>query len=248
MYDVWVFNAVCWLILVRYHYLFDLLAVASSVLMSVWFRRKYDLDRPAGITRTSQYHYYLLALLFGLAAGSILFGTLNLHLANQDGIAKSMIGGVFGAIVAAEIFKYYSGIRQSTGLYFVPGLILLIAVGRVGCFLAGLPDFTYGTETNLPWGVDFGDGILRHPVQLYESISLAVLLAVILGHYPRRPSFWQRQGFYIFVLVYAGQRFAWEFIKPYPILLAGLNLFHWLSLSLMLYALYMLKRNQTNVE
>jgi len=29
-------------------------------------------------------------------------------------------------------------------------------------FFAGLPDYTYGTATKLPWGVDFGDGIPRH--------------------------------------------------------------------------------------
>jgi prolipoprotein diacylglyceryltransferase len=50
-----------------------------------------------------------------------------------------------------------------------------MAVGRVGCFLAGLPDHTYGVATNLPWGVDFGDGIRRHPTQLYEIVMLGLL-------------------------------------------------------------------------
>ncbi len=228
------------------HFIFDLLALASGVLVSFWFRRKVGLERPAGITQPSQHHYYLLALLFGLVVGSTLFGTLNLHLAGQSGVAKSMLGGVFGAIVAAETFKYFVGIRQSTGLYFVPGLIMLIAVGRIGCFLAGLSDFTYGTETNLPWGVDFGDGIRRHPVQLYETITMLAFLAVLLRSYPRQPAFWQRHGFYVFVLVYAGQRFVWEFIKPYPPVLAGLNLFQWISLALIVYALFMLNRSQNH--
>ncbi|EIJ33476.1 prolipoprotein diacylglyceryl transferase family protein [Thiothrix nivea] len=228
------------------HFLFDLLALVSGVLVSLWFRRQYVLSRPAGISDSSQHHYYLLALLLGLAAGSTLFGTLNLHLAGQGGVAKSMLGGVFGAIVAAETFKYFAGIRQSTGLYFVPGLIMLIVVGRVGCFLAGLPDFTYGTETSLPWGVDFGDGVQRHPVQLYESLTMLAFLVVLLLRYPRNPVFWQAQGFYVFVLVYAGQRFAWEFLKPYPPLLAGLNLFHLLSLALLAYALLMLNRSRNH--
>lgn len=228
------------------HFLFDLLALVSGVLVSLWFRRQYVLPRPAGISDSSQHHYYLLALLLGLAAGSTLFGTLNLHLAGQGGVAKSMLGGVFGAIVAAETFKYFAGIRQSTGLYFVPGLIMLIVVGRVGCFLTGLPDFTYGTETSLPWGVDFGDGVQRHPVQLYESLTMLAFLVVLLLRYPRNPVFWQAQGFYVFVLVYAGQRCLWEFIKPYPPLLAGLNLFHLLSLALLAYALLMLNRSRNH--
>ena len=32
---------------------------------------------------------------------------------------------------------------------------------------------TYGTPTALPWGVDFGDGVPRHPVQLYEAATMA---------------------------------------------------------------------------
>lgn len=227
------------------HFIFDLLALISGLVMGLWFRRQYLLPKPAGITHSSQYHYYLLTLLFGLATGSILFGTLNLHLSGQNGIAKSMLGGVFGAIMAAETFKHIVGIRQSTGLYFVPGLIMLIVVGRIGCFLAGLPDFTYGTETSLPWGVDFGDGIKRHPVQLYESLTMLVFLAILLVRYPRHPAFWQAHGFYVFVLVYAGQRFVWEFIKPYAVVFFPLNLFQLLCLILIGYAALMLLKTRS---
>lgn len=222
------------------HLVFDVLALMSGVLVSFWFRRKYQFVRPNGITQSSQHHYYLLTLLFGLVAGSLLFGTLNLYLSNQQGLAKSMLGGVFGAILAAEAFKYIAGIRQSTGLYFVPGLIMLIVVGRIGCFLAGLPDFTYGIETDLPWGVDFGDGLKRHPVQLYETFTMLAFLVFLIISYPRYPTFWQREGFYIFVLVYAGQRFVWEFLKPYSTLVGGLNLFHLVCLSMIGYAVFML--------
>lgn len=228
------------------HSVFDLLALAVGGMVSLWFRRHYGLQSPPAIKPLTQHDYYLLFLLLGLVAGSMLFGTLNLHLSGQPGLAKSMLGGVFGAIVAAETFKHFAGIHQSTGMYFVPGLIMLIIVGRIGCFLAGFPDYTYGVETRLPWGVDFGDGIHRHPVQLYESITMLVLLAALLVSYPKQPAFWQRQGFYVFVLVYAGQRFVWEFIKPYQAVLAGLNLFHWISLALLVYALFMLKRSTLN--
>lgn len=228
------------------HLVFDVIALISGLLISAWFRRKYRFERPSGITQSSQHHYYLIALLFGLVGGSVLFGTLNLYLSGQSGLAKSMLGGVFGAIVAAEAFKYFAGIRQSTGLYFVPGLIMLIAVGRIGCFLAGLPDFTYGIPTDLPWGVDFGDGIQRHPVQLYESVSMFVFLVVLLLSYPKNPAFWQREGFYIFVLFYAGQRFIWEFLKPYNSLITGLNLFQLLCLLMISYAAFMLIKTRQN--
>jgi prolipoprotein diacylglyceryltransferase len=44
-------------------------------------------------------------------------------------------------------------------------------------------------------------------------------------------------GFHAFVLAYAVQRFVWEFMKPYPILFGGLNLFHLLMGGLATYAL-----------
>lgn len=228
------------------HLIFDLFALVSGVLVSLWFRRQYGLERPVGVTQESQHHYYLLVLLFGLIGGSVLFGTLNLHLSGQTGVAKSMLGGVFGAILVAEVFKYFAGIRQSTGLYFVPGLVVLIAVGRIGCFLAGLSDYTYGIETRLPWGVDFGDGVKRHPVQLYETFTMLAFLVVLLISYPKHAVFWQAQGFYVFVLVYAGQRFIWEFLKPYSAVFYPFNLFQLLCLLMLGYAVLMLVKTRKN--
>jgi prolipoprotein diacylglyceryltransferase len=223
------------------HGFFDLLALLLAVGVARWFRDHNGLPRPVGILTDDQHRYYLVTLLVGLVLGSLLFGSWNLWLSGNSGVAKSVLGGIFGAVVAAELFKRLNGIRRSTGLYFVPGLAVLIGVGRIGCFLSGLEDYTHGVVTDLPWGVDFGDGLMRHPVQLYESLAMVLFLIFLLCDYPRRPLAWQQKGFYWFVLVYALQRFAWETIKPYPTLLLGLNLFHWLCLALVVYALWMMK-------
>ena len=53
-----------------------------------------------------------------------------------------------------------------------------MAIGRIGCFLTGLPDATYGIHTDLPWGVDFGDGA-RHPTQLYGILALGAIWAFL---------------------------------------------------------------------
>ena len=89
---------------------------------------------------------------------------------------KTIVGALIGGLVTVELMKRYIGLRTSTGdLYAIP-LAIGIAIGRVGCFLTGLSDNTYGTATSLPWGIDFGDGIRRHPTQLYEIIFLFVLI------------------------------------------------------------------------
>jgi phosphatidylglycerol:prolipoprotein diacylglycerol transferase len=92
---------------------------------------------------------------------------------------KTIVGALAGGLISVELIKRYIGLRTSTGdLYAIP-LALGIAIGRIGCFLTGLSDNTYGTPTNLPWAVNFGDGIPRHPTQLYEIIFLLALIPIL---------------------------------------------------------------------
>lgn len=188
---------------------------------------------------------YALALVAGAAAGGFGAGTLNLWLSGEGGVGRSILGALAGAILAVELFKAARGIRGSTGIIFVPAFATSVAVGRWGCFLSGLEDQTHGTPTNLPWGHDFGDGVLRHPVQLYESFVMGGFLALALYLIGRRNPFFMRNGFYLLVLVYAGQRFLWELLKPYQTLSGPLNLFHFLCLGLMIYSVGMLAKSRS---
>ena len=88
---------------------------------------------------------------------------------------QSMVGGLLGGLIGVEFVKKLMGIKHSTGDAFVFPILLGLMIGRVGCFLSGLADGTFGNPTDLPWGIDFGDGISRHPTQLYE-IAFAILL------------------------------------------------------------------------
>ncbi len=187
---------------------------------------------------------YFIALGLGALSGAILIGSLNLNLAGTFALGHSIAGGIVGGIVGVELYKWLNGIHGSTGRGFVAPLAAGIAVGRLGCFFAGLPDFTYGIQTSLPWGVDFGDGIPRHPVQLYESAAMLVFLVIYLGGIARGAPLFLRDGFYLFVAYYGAQRFLWEFLKPYPALLGPLNVFHLLCLAMIGYALLMIGRNR----
>jgi hypothetical protein len=40
-------------------------------------------------------------------------------------------------------------------------------------------DHTVGVATSLPWGINFADGLRRHPTQLYEIIFLLLLAGAI---------------------------------------------------------------------
>jgi phosphatidylglycerol:prolipoprotein diacylglycerol transferase len=157
-------------------------------------------------------------------------------LSGEPMVARSIVGALAGAIAAIEVFKWWRGLSGSTGLIFVPAFATTVAVGRWGCFLAGLDDETHGLPTALPWGVDLGDGVLRHPVQLYESFTMLAFLLLALVLIGRRQGWFMRNGFYALVLLYAGQRFLWEFLKPYGSVVGPFNLFHLVCAGLVAYA------------
>jgi hypothetical protein len=93
--------------------------------------------------------------------------------------AKTIVGALVFGLISVELTKRYIGLRDSAGdLYAIP-LALGIAIGRIRCFLTGLSDNTYGTPTHLPWAVNFGDGIPRHPTQLYEILFLLALIPIL---------------------------------------------------------------------
>jgi|SRR5579871_1810888 len=226
------------------HTVFDLLAWTMAALIGRWIAGKGWLSG-SGEKRTLRSDpNYFTVLALGALAGAILFGSLNLDLAGLLVPGHSIAGALAGGIIAVEIYKWRRGLHGSTGIPFVAPLAIGIAVGRVGCFLAGLPDYTYGIPTSLPWGVDFGDGVRRHPVQLYEAAAMLVFLLIYLREIRRRNALFLQNGFYVLVVWYGTQRFMWEFLKPYPKLLGPLNLFHILCLAMIAYGFFMIARSR----
>lgn len=147
---------------------------------------------------------------------------------------QSIVGGLLGGLIGVEIAKRLTGQARSTGDAMVLPIALGLAVGRVGCLLAGLHDDTYGLPTAVPWGVDFGDGQPRHPAQLYE---IAVVLALGIALHRTRfatPGL----AFKLFLSAYLLWRFAVEFLKPVPVAYPlGLSGIQWTCLvALAVYA------------
>ena len=222
------------------HTIFDLLASILAFqairLTQIW--------RPPPTTPAAFRPAYAVALVIGAVVGAYGLGTANLMLSHVAGIGRSILGALFGAIVAIELYKHLTGISGSTGAIFVPGFAIAVIVGRIGCFLAGLPDNTYGTPTSLPWGYDFGDGIPRHPVQLYESALMALFLFCALTAMARRTPFYAANAFYLMAGFYAVERFGLEFLKPYAPLIGPFNLFHLSCAALFAYAVLMIQRTK----
>ena len=137
---------------------------------------------------------------------------------------KTIVGALAGGTIAVEWMKSRAGIERRTGDLFAIPLAVGIAIGRIGCFLAGKNDDTYGLPTKLPWGIDLGDGVRRHPVQLYEIIFL-ITLALLLRQVSQ-PRFLEGDRFRVFMLAYFAWRLLVDFLKP-GVHLAALTSLQW---------------------
>ncbi len=176
----------------------------------------------------------IAAAAIGALVGSRILGLLDqassLHftwstLAMPGG--RTTVGGLLGAWIAVAFCKRQRGSYDSTGDLFALPLCLGIAVGRIGCFLSGLADGTEGRPTGLPWGINFGDGIVRHPTPIYEILFLAALAGILHGYNDRpHPN---GATFRIFLAAYLAWRVLIDFIKPES-LFYGLSLIQWASL------------------
>ena len=131
---------------------------------------------------------------------------------------KTIVGGLLGAWLGVEIAKALVGITRSTGDVFVRPLVVGMGIGRLGCFFSGVTDGTHGLPSALPWAMDLGDGVPRHPAALYELVLLGMLLP--LGRWrPRIPG----QRFRLFLGLYLLFRLFVEAVKTQPGWVGGLS-------------------------
>jgi len=70
---------------------------------------------------------------------------------------------VYGSVIAGLPVGYWYLRKRGLpilafGDIIAPSMVVGLALGRIGCFLTGLPDHTHGMHSSLPWAVHFGDG------------------------------------------------------------------------------------------
>lgn len=138
---------------------------------------------------------------------------------------RSIMGGLIGGTIGVLYMKHRLKIKVRRGNIFAPAVALGMAIGRIGCFLRGC---CFGKETWLPWAVDFGNGILRHPTQLYESLFMFCMFFYLNWKKKQNPKPGELfdkliAGYFIF-------RFFIEFIRVEKIIFFGLTFFQILCL------------------
>lgn len=174
--------------------------------------------------------WVIVGAIFGALIGSRILGSLErpYELLMTDELwlyiysNKTVVGGFLGGLIGVEVAKKIMGEKKSSGDLFVFPMILALCIGRLGCFSMGIYEETYGIKTSLPWGMNLGDGVSRHPVALYEIVFL-LLMWVTLKKIQKNYVLDNGALFKLFMIGYLFFRFMLEFIKPHYTWSTGLS-------------------------
>lgn len=90
-------------------------------------------------------------------------------------------GGLLGGMLAGWIYARKNKLSfWQLADWAAPAVALGIFFGRIGCSLVnGHP----GAFTNLPWAIEWPNGILRHPVAEYLAINALIMFFVLRRSY-----------------------------------------------------------------
>lgn len=216
------------------------------------------LAKRAGISEESIFTSAFCIVIFGLIGARLVHVLDNLDLYSDDpasifafwegGLAwyGGLVGGFLGGAVYARVGKLSLARLADT---VAPGVILGLAIGRIGCTING--DVS-GTPTSLPWGIAYTHpdsypviwgqgGIPLHPVAIYEIILCLAIFA----------SLWWLRGrikpdgslFLIMVATYSFGRFFLSWLRLEEVeaaLLGPLHEAHIISLVLFIGAVALL--------
>jgi len=170
-----------------------------------------------------EFQRYLFGGFFSMLAGAkifyILFYNFGYYLDDPSRILKIWEGGMsfHGALIGSCLWTYFFSRKQRVSFWKYSDLVvtsigLVLFFGRLANFINGE---LAGRVSTLPWAVVFpryGDGLARHPSQIYEALLEGFLLFLIM---------WRGRKFLLepgrqsvrFLFFYGLFRFICEFVR-----------------------------------
>ncbi len=206
---------------------------AHGLLMALGFVGAWLMVEPrarlVGADRRHLVDFFVLAIVGGLAGARLRFVQEHWDAVAHPGgaqlswydllvrVADIDRGGMVwygGLILAAALCVAYAHWRRLPKMplsdAFMPGLVLGLGIGRIGCHLNGC---CYGAPTELPWGIACAHfpGQAVHPTQLYEAGVCVVLAAGLWWWWRHRR--WDGQITLATALAYGVWRFVNEGLR-----------------------------------
>ena len=226
---------------ITWHGIFSVLGILAAARLAAWLISK------QGIPADRIYDAAAWMVVIGLIGARLLFIWENYKLfagqplhalyINEGGI--SQWGGLFGAMLGAYIWARrahvpFWKIIDAAG----PATMIGLAIGRIGDIINGEH---HGTETTLPWGVDYVNprtlgepGKIVHPEVAYELLWCLLIAGALLPVHQRllRRLPAGVTGL-IYLAVYAAGRFLLSFMRT-DSLAFGLRQAQWASLVMII--------------
>ena len=228
---------------VRWYGLMYLLAFTMVLVLGRW-RIARGLTKITNRDLDDLLFYCMLGTIVGGRLGYVVFYKASHYLAQPLDLFKvweggmSFHGGLIGVMLA---FLYFAKRRGFTfwqiADFGAPLVPTGLAAGRLGNFINGE---LWGRPTDVPWAMVFpqaGDGIPRHPSQLYEVGAEGLLLFAVVWWFARRP---RPDGAIsgVFLIGYGIARFCIEFTREpddfLGLLALHLSMGQWLSIPMVL--------------
>ena len=200
-----------------------------------------------------------LSILIGATAGALLGSKIVGNLENPAHIfspgftfikfwtSNTIVGGLAFGLIGVELTKKIIGSKKSTGDLMIFPLITAMCIGRIGCFFTGVYEETYGLPTQSVFGIHLGDNYLRHPVALYEIVFL-IILGFVIFRMKVTKKYISGFLFQFFMLNYFLFRFFLDFIKPHQKFFLDLGTIQIVSLLMIFYYIYKIKKSVTMMK
>jgi phosphatidylglycerol:prolipoprotein diacylglycerol transferase len=159
-------------------------------------------------------------------------------------------GGLIGGATAVGLWARSAGVPfLVVGDIVAPALAIGLAIGRIGCQLAG--DGDYGVPTSLPWAMSYPNGVVPttervHPAPVYEMLALGALFLHLWARRLRNPPPGDILGRY---LVWSSAvRFLIEMVRRNPAWIIGLTTAQWISVIAAVVGVCMIRNGATQRE
>ncbi len=219
------------------------LPVLAALALALLFPSSRAFVRPEDKKRYRRIQLFTLAGAVVGAKLAVLFGDLRwpmepLESASQIVVSgRSITGGLIGGFVTAELLKPIMRYQLPPNDRFATVLPFSVAIGRIGCVLAGC---CRGVPFDGAWAITGSDGVPRHPAPIYEmlfSLATGAVFVVLL-----RRGMLRGRLFAIYLIVYGSFRFFVEMVRDTPAIAWGLSGYQLLALSMLPLGLFGLLR------
>lgn len=197
------------------------LTYAVSLLISLWIltimNKKKRVFKDNNQIFDFLFWIFLLGVIVGGRLGYVIFYNFPYYISNPDKIIAVWEGGMsfHGGMLGSGLVSYF--LAKKNKIKIISLLDMLVVPGALATAIPRIANFInrelYGRvieNESFKWmGVDFGDGMLRYPSQLFQSAEAIVLFLIMLFIYSKKPA----KGVLLFsyLTLYGGIRFFIEF-------------------------------------